>query len=174
MAKSKKVKAENKKSYGGSITLIVLGSIAGFIGYFLLQSGFISESALATFTGTITDKGEYEETSRAIRDPDTGIKERTTTKFYYIKLEGLSQRLSHHNLDERYEELDKALNIGDKVTVSYLSSEAVSDLNVYEIKKDEQIVLDSSGKRTRYKIGGFVFVIGALFMFAYAIRIWGK
>jgi hypothetical protein len=55
------------------------------------------------------------------------------------------------------------LNPGDVVTVRYASSENGSDLEIYEIEKGGNVILDSSSKRL-LKIVGFIFALGAVLL----------
>lgn len=169
MAKSHS-KSKSKKNYIASIALCTIGLAASLLSYAMLSRGYISKDDLINITAVITDKGEYEETSLPRRDPETGIRERTITKYYFIRLQGLEQRLSYVNLSEEYSKLDQSLSIGDNITISY----SPVDNDIFEIKKGAQSVLTSDDKRLRSKIGGFAFGIGALLIFVYAIRIWPK
>lgn len=159
--------SKSKKSYPALIALFTVAVIAGYLGYSLLMSGFISKSDLTEFTGTLKDKGEYEETSLPIRDPETGVRERTVTKYYQIKLNNLNQNLRYYNSKEKYSELDKAIQTDDELTVSYSTRSG----DIYEIKKGDQIILDGNDKRLRNKIGGFILVIGALLIFGYVFNL---
>ena len=154
------------------IVLIILGLLLSYFGYSSLRSGFIFEGALNKHNGPILEKGIFTKTSNLVRDSETGARERTEQKFFYLKLEGLNRRLMYYNLNENYLELEKTLNEGDNIAVLYeLPRDSTSYLNIYGIEKNGQIILESSRKRLRQKIFGFIAAIAAILIFAKAVQL---
>jgi molybdopterin converting factor small subunit len=154
------------------IVLTILGLLLGYFGYSSLRSSFISASALKKHTGQILQKGIFTKTSNLVRDSETGARERTEQKFFYLKLEGLDRRLMCYNLNENYKDLEGGLSEGDNIAVLYeLPRDSTSDLDIYGIEKNGQIILESSGKRLREKIFGFLAVLASILVFAKAAHL---
>ncbi|HEY3404216.1 MAG TPA: hypothetical protein VGK59_12555 [Ohtaekwangia sp.] len=160
--KSKKSKPQPQPSKKvGPMPLIVLcivGVVMCYFAYGGFRSGFRSLDDLTKHTGSITAKGEF-----TVEYGESGDK--TFQNHFYINLTGLDYRLTSYNLDERYGDLDRALNFEDVVTAYYGDGH-----ELYQIEKDGNVVLDISDAHWRGRILGFLMAGGAIFVVAYGIR----
>lgn len=141
------------------IVLVMVGLFLSYLSFTMFKSGFRSVDDLEKYTGMLTKKGEFSQTVGNYGE------DQTEQNYFYIYLVGLDQRLSSFNMDERYGHLDRALNVGDQVTVYY---EKPGEL--YQIENGGNVVLDISEKQLRGKIFGTLALLGAIFVFQYGIR----
>jgi hypothetical protein len=165
MTKTKRSKkassTEDTKGSAGPMPLVVLcvlGVVMCYFAYTGFRSGFKSLDDLAKYTGAITDKGEI-----TVEYGKSGDK--TLQEHFYINLAGLDHRLTSYNMDERYGDLDRALNIGDVVTAYYGEGN-----DMYQIEKDGNVVLDISDAHWRGRLFGGLMAGGAVFVITYGIR----
>lgn len=140
------------------IVLVLVGLFLSYLSFTMFKNGFKSVDDLKKYTGALTKKGEVTQTRGSGED-------RSEENLFYIYLSGLDQRLTSYNMDERYGYLDRALNVGDEVTVYYEEPD-----ELYQIENGGNIVLDISEKQLRGKIFGTLALLGAIFVFQYGIR----
>ena len=76
-----------------------------------------------------------------------------------IKIEGVNQFLCYYKLTDNYEGLLEKIKTGDIITVYYKSTNEEYNLNLYEIKKDDQKILDKSDFESKEKIGAILTLI---------------
>ncbi len=130
-------------------------AILGFASYLMFQDASLDKSKLDYYSGQIIDKG--------ITDHNSSTKYGTrTSKVFFITLKDLDQILAVYNKGQEYGLLNENLLTGDNVEVYYKSSIKSDEPNidVYEIKKGNQIILDDKEYRGRRKFGGIIAAIG--------------
>lgn len=156
--KNKKIESSKKVGQMPLIVLILIGLLLSYFSFITFQSGFRSIDDLKKYIGVLTKKGEITQASGSGED-------RSEKELFYIYLSGVDQRFTSYNMDERYGDLDRALNVGDEVMVYY---EEPGEL--YQIENGGNVVLDISEKQLRGKIFGTLALLGAIFVFQYGIR----
>lgn len=125
----------------------------------------ISNTELKHFTGTISDTGTTQHYS------STKYGQRSS-RVFFIKLLGLDEILAVYNTEQNYDFLQSQLQIGNTISVAYKSAykKDQPNIDIYEIVKDNNVVLGQSGFRTTRLILSIAIGLVALAFLAYGFR----
>ena len=91
------------------------------------------------------------------------ITSRKIGKFFAFNISGFPSSFSVYKPSRNYAELESALNIGDNITVYFVNSQT-ANIQVYQIEKNGQIVVDKELLAGQNRTGGIVGLIGGLGM----------
>ena len=86
-------------------------------------------------------------------------------KVFFITLDNSDETFATYRPSQRYEKLTKSIKKGDVVTINYSGSNSEGfNLDVYQIKKDGQIIQDYKTYNRNYKIFAWLTGIGFFVM----------
>lgn len=72
-----------------------------------------------------------------------------------IKLEGINQFLCYYKLTDNYEDLLVKIKAGDIITVYYKPTNEQYNLDLYQIEKGDEKILDKSEFESKERLGAF-------------------
>lgn len=135
-------------------------TVFGFGSYLMFQDATLDKEKLSFYSGQIIDQG--------ITDHSSSTKYGTkTSKVFYLRIKGLNQMLAVHNTGQEYSDLMNNLHVGDNVDVYYKTSIKTDEPNidVYEIKTGDKIILSDKELRSKRKWGGIIAALGVGLVF---------
>ncbi|EMY3554984.1 hypothetical protein [Flavobacterium psychrophilum] len=147
----------------------ILKLISGFflalclflVAYTSFQNGWINLSKVDKFEGIIYEKGlTTNKTSTSGRNHIT-----LNSQVFYLKLLGLNQILAVYNPQQSYNTLENKLKINDKIKIYYKHSNLTKQINldVFQIEKQNEVILDKQNFQGREKFAFFIAFIGGFF-----------
>ena len=137
---------------------LLLTAACFFVAYLMFQNGWTDLNKVDKFEGIITEKGiTTHQTSTSGHNRTT-----LTKQVFYIKLQGLNQKLAVYNPQQDYGSLAKSLNVGDMVKVFYNHSNLVDKLNLetFQIEKNQHEILNSQDFQGQERIAFYIAFIG--------------
>lgn len=87
-----------------------------------------------------------------------------------IKIEGIDQLLCYYKLTDNYEGLQQKIKTGDVITVYYEPTNEEYNLNLYQIEKGDEKILDKSDFESKERLGAFcalIIGVGGMSYFIY-------
>lgn len=154
----------NKKRIGNLFGMVFFVTVTSFGTFLFYKDATVDMDRLDQYSGQIIDKG--------ITTHKSSTKYGTTTsRVFFIRLEGLDQILATYNMEQTYDRLNTDLQIGDSVKVFYRTSleTNVANINTYQIESNGEIILDNSDYRSRSMKGVIIGSIGIVVMLAVGI-----
>lgn len=76
-----------------------------------------------------------------------------------IKIEGINQLLCYYKLTDNYEGLQQKIRTGEIITVYYKPTNEEYNLNLYQIEKGDEKLLDKSDFESKERLGAFFTLI---------------
>ena len=89
------------------------------------------------------------------------ITTRSVDKFFTCTVSGFPTAFNVYKVSRNYPELEAALNPGDSVTVYFINSQT-ANIQVYQVEKNGQIVVNNELLTGQNRNGGIIAVIGGL------------
>jgi hypothetical protein len=129
-----------------------------FGAYMTFINGWTDLNKVDRFEGIIIEKGiTTYQTSTAGRNPST-----LNNQAFYMKLEGLNQILAVYSPEQKYDNLDNSLYVGDTIKVFYKHSNLVDKLNLetFQIEKNNQEILNSQVFQGRERLMFYLTIFG--------------
>ena len=92
------------------------------------------------------------------------IKKGIESGCFFVSLKGLDQKLGVYRYTKNYEDLLNRLEIGDTIIVYYINHKSKPDINIdlIQIEKGNQILLDKKDYERKYSIVMYVTLIGGI------------
>lgn len=87
-----------------------------------------------------------------------------------IKIKGVNQLLCYYKLTDDYEGLQERIKTGDIITVYYKPTKEEFNINLYQIEKGDEIILDKSTFEFKERIAAFwalIIGVGGMSYFIY-------
>lgn len=83
----------------------------------------------------------------------------TSFKKSAIKVQGVNQFLCYYKLTDNYKGLQKKIKAGDTITVYYKPTKEEYNLNLYQIEKGSEQILNKSDFESKERIAAFLTLI---------------
>lgn len=92
-------------------------------------------------------------------------------KVFYVKVEGLNNKLTIYNSSQNYISLNEKIHLNDKLKVYYrkLSNNLEMNLEIHQLEKGDNIIYSASEYQRKEKIGAYIALFGGILMIAIAI-----
>jgi hypothetical protein len=160
----------HKKRLPGTILIFLSSFLYFFLAYIGFRKQGIDPNEFEKRTGTIIDRGiDFRYNSKGGR-----------SACFFLLLDNLpEQKLGVYRFSHQYDDLNSALNIGDRVTVFFINrpdSQEGVNIDLIQVEKNGKVVIDKRDYEQRERwpiyIGLFSGIFSVVLSRLYYKRIW--